>query len=371
MKALGWSGVVMALAWTSVGWAQTASPPPPSTAAKSVHVITNPDWLRKPNVDQMLAVWPLQGTQNGRAMIDCVVTTTGLLRACNVFTESPPGQGFGPAALILAQTFLMKPKLVDGVPVEGEVRVPIAFTRPYSPNRPSKNASDLGNDSHDGAYTLLGTPIWARTPTVAEILAELGRKVGDRFADGQVVLQCSVDKKTGLLGDCIIVNFGPGMTAFRGAAKSLTSKFQLAPEGLADLKNDVKVNLAFSFPDMTSVVWSGRYLDRTYWTRTPNFTPTQKTFPADAAKAGLKTGSATVDCVVGADGGLTKCTTLSESTPGVGFGPMALQIAQGFATNPWTEEGLPAEGAHVKLPIKMVDADAAEPAPAVPPSTKP
>ena len=308
MKASAWAGLAIALAWTSAGWAQPPLPPPV--------VITNPDWLRKPTANDMVAVYPIKAMkagESGRAIIKCVVTTTGLLRACGVVTEDPPGDGFGIAAVVLSRTFLMKPRLANGIPVEGEISIPISFK--------SYGGRDTSNRSSSGTVTVLGNPAWAKAPTVTEILAELGKKVGDRFADGQVVLQCAVDRKTGRLNDCAIANFSPGMTEFRGAARSLTSKFQIAPETLAAVKNEVRVSLAFSFPDMSSAVWSGRYLARTDWTRTPTFTPTQKTFPDEAAKVGLKTGSATVDCVVGADGGLSRCTTVSESTPGVGFGP--------------------------------------------------
>ncbi len=40
--------------------------------------------------------------------------------------------------------------------------------------------------------------------------------------------------------------------------------------------------------------------------------------------------------------------------PDVDFGTIAVAIAETFATNPWTEDGLPAEGAHVLMPVGMV-----------------
>ena len=65
---------------------------------------------------------------------------------------------------------------------------------------------------------------------------------------------------------------------------------------MADGKEDVRVNLAFSFPDMQSETWSKRYLLHPVWLRTVNPDPKQPIFPDEAVKAGLKTGSATVDC---------------------------------------------------------------------------
>jgi hypothetical protein len=46
---------------------------------------------------------------------------------------------------------------------------------------------------------------------------------------------------------------------------------------------------------------------------------------------------------------------------------MAEQIAGVFKLNPWTDEGLPADGAHVRMPIRMVyDEQAAAAAPSKP-----
>jgi TonB family protein len=97
--------------------------------------------------------------------------------------------------------------------------------------------------------------------------------------------------------------------------------------------------------------------------------PNQPLFPEAAAKAGLKTGRATVDCALDASGALTKCEVLNESTQGVGFGALAVQIAEVFVANPWDEDGLPVDGAHVRMPIQMnyappPDASAPSPAPA-------
>jgi hypothetical protein len=62
-----------------------------------------------------------------------------------------------------------------------------------------------------------------------------------------------------------------------------------------------------------------------------------------------------------------------ESTPNVGFGGMAIQIAETFVANPWDGDGMPVEGAHVRMPIQMDYQPPAEapPAPAPTPATKP
>ena len=328
----------------------------------SVTTDTDPDWLKKPTIDELLAVFPTKADgRAGKATIVCILKTDGLLRACKVAEESPPGYGFGEAALLLTPSFLMKPAMRDGQPVEDEVSIPVNFGE--------SNAGGSGPP-----IRVVTTPAWDKTPTVSEILAELNKKVGDKFADGKVVFQCTVTKRTGRLSDCVVINSAASMAGFTGAARALTSKFEVNKEALAKVKEEVRVNLAFSFPDMQSDTWSKRYLVHPVWLNTVSPDPNQPLFPEEAAKAGLKTGKATVDCVLAPGGALTQCEVVSESTPGMGFGALAVRIAQVFVANPWTEDGLPADGAHVRMPIRMdytPPAEGAPPAEPPTPATKP
>jgi TonB family protein len=333
-----------------------------ASSAHAQSVVTNPDWLKKPTFDQMMAVFPSKANGvSGKAVIKCIVKTDGLLRACTVESEKPEARGFGEAALLLAPTFLFKPRLRDGQPEEAWVTIPIKF-------------GETNSGASGSSITVVTTPAWDKTPTIQEILDELDKKVGDKFAEGRVVFQCTVSRKTGHLSDCITINSSPGMAGFTPAARALTSKFEVDKNYLAAAKNEVRVNLAFSFPDMQSQAWSKRYLLHPVWLRTISPDPNQPVFPEEAAKAGLKTGSATVDCVLAATGALSNCSVLSESNPGLGFGETAMRIAEAFVANPWTEDGLPADGAHVKMPIRMNYEPPAEAPPAAPaptPSTKP
>ncbi|MGZ3273659.1 MAG: TonB family protein [Caulobacteraceae bacterium] len=343
---------------------------------------TNPDWLKKPTLDDLMAVFPSQALKqgvSGKAIIKCIVQTTGLTRACSVVKEDRPGLGFGPAAVVLSRTFLFKPAMRDGQPVEAEVTVPINFKTYGKVDDEGSVASDSGGASRiqrstPTSTTVLGAAIWSKTPTMTRILSEIDKKVGDKFANGQVVLQCRLDKKTGKLSGCIVGNASPGMAQFSGVAKSLSADFQADPTALESFKGNLVINLAFAFPDMSSPEWSKRYLTHPTWTRTISPDVDKATFPEAAAKAGLKTGSATVDCVVRADGVLSQCEVVRESTPDVGFGEMAKRIAETFAANPWDDDGLPVDGAHVRMPVTMnyePPADPPPPPPAPTPATKP
>jgi TonB family protein len=115
--------------------ALAAAPPP--TAPVRPSVITQPDWLRRPAAEDMANYYPKVAAEahvEGEATIHCNVTETGLLAACAVAQESPAGQGFGQAALNLAQLFKMRPMTRDGVPVSGgKINIPIRFRLPQNP----------------------------------------------------------------------------------------------------------------------------------------------------------------------------------------------------------------------------------------------
>ncbi len=68
---------------------------------------------------------------NGRATISCTVTAKGTLEGCRVVAENPADYGFGDAAIKLSRLFRMKPKTLDGAPVDGgAITVPIVFQVP-------------------------------------------------------------------------------------------------------------------------------------------------------------------------------------------------------------------------------------------------
>jgi TonB family protein len=97
-----------------------------SPSAKQVaalpHYVTSATLQSAPTAADMAHFYPPAAKQSGiagQATITCSVNVDGKLENCSVSFETPSGQGFGQAALALADTFKMRPALADGVPVAG------------------------------------------------------------------------------------------------------------------------------------------------------------------------------------------------------------------------------------------------------------
>ncbi len=107
----------------------TNTPSPPADP-----VIRNPQWVRRPSAEQMLAAYPdraLEREISGRATLSCGVRADGSMTGCSVVSETPSGAGFGRAALGLSRHFRLSPRTVDGAVIDGaRVSIPIGFTLP-------------------------------------------------------------------------------------------------------------------------------------------------------------------------------------------------------------------------------------------------
>jgi TonB family protein len=125
-------------------------------------VITRPDWASLPSSDDVERYYPERAArmgQGGKATISCVVDEKGLLVDCALVSETPPGEGFGEAALRMSRLFRMKPKTVDGQPVTGaQVRIPIAFKTPEPEPLDEVIANLAKTVPLDGFYVSVGSP---------------------------------------------------------------------------------------------------------------------------------------------------------------------------------------------------------------------
>lgn len=331
--------------------ASASTTPPIAPPAVRPTVITNPDWVKRPSGNDVAQVWPAGGYGvNGVVNVRCVVTVRGLLDNCRIVRETPTGHGFGGAALLLTRMFEMRPKMVNGAPVGGaDVEIPIDF-KGAGYSRPREATTIIVADNL----------LWRETPSAADVAAAWPRGAPSGLAAARVVLRCRV-VADGTIRDCESTFEDPAYRGFDSAAKHLSAKFKAITDGPPfTSRKEFFVSLPFDFrnpglPAMPVQVVSPE------WLTGPDPNMVAAVFPAQAAKAGLRTGVGVVTCEVAHDGHLTACTVSGESPANLGFGEAALRIGATMSMNPWTKQGDPVDGARVNLPIRLNIAPEATP----------
>lgn len=90
-----------------------------------------PHWAEAPSSDDVEAVWPKGVTVSGRVVLRCDVSASGHMKRCIVTEESPPGMGFGTAALKLTGLFRVEKGDDQGSLDGAKVNIPIRFQLPH------------------------------------------------------------------------------------------------------------------------------------------------------------------------------------------------------------------------------------------------
>jgi hypothetical protein len=317
-----------------------------------------PAFLKKPDPRQLLAVYPTKaGGREGEAQISCEVDVSGVAGPCEVLSETPPGLGFGPAAITLGPTFLLSPATKNGLAVPGRFTVTIKFSNPS------------GIPYSGPTATVTAKPYWISAPTEADMAAAFPKSSRASVDVGVVALQCRVQRPWGTLSTCAVINAGPANQGFENAATNLTRKFRVHPAYMTLVKGDLIVTVSIRFLNPDRQIWNSRTLGPIQWTQQVKPVVTQALYPNQAAAAGVKTGTAVVDCVVAPSGALTQCAPVTETPQGLGFGAAATAIMGAYVLSPWTVDGLPVDGLHVRMPVRLNEAED-DPAPPTP-ATKP
>ena len=201
---------------------------------------------------------------------------------------------------------------------------------------------------------------WSMVPTDADLAAAFPRAAKVESGDARV--NCKVENN-GRLEDCHLSDETPDKQGFGKAAMHLVGKFRVNAFVAAQKRSEpLWLDIAVHFGKTAS---GARTLATPDWTLLPDPAATAALYPDVAAKAGVKTGEGTVDCLVAESGGLGDCKLITEEPAAMGFGAAAMAVAPTLHANLWTRDGQRAPGAHVVVPLRF-DAPGADAAKASP-----
>ena len=351
------SGQGVAAAYLSLMPKYQRKPPGPrdarevSVAFEWYPVDTPADWLRKPTPEDLLAVFPTEAFKRGiggKGIINCVVTAQGALTDCVTLEETPPGAGFGGAAVALTPQFLMKPAKKNGSPVPSVVTMPITFI-----------GSGGGGDTFGAKKVVTGALAWTEAPTYAEVAAAYPAKARAEKKGGRATLACAMTEE-GRLTSCDVATSEPKGYGFDGAAKALAKRFAFP------IRNDGDRKATRSLEMHLPVVFDPMMLDaatpvvgKPTWAVLPS--GEQLTAAFKDVKA-LGAARAVLDCAVQIGGVIGDCKVDVETPSGAGVGAAAMALVPAFKVTTWTAEGLPVVGGRIRIPIRYEPGAPAPPA---------
>jgi TonB family protein len=347
----------------------TPNPPPPPLPRPSM--ITSPDWIRLPDGSDFDRFYPpaeKEGGVEGRAVVDCVVTTAGTLFNCAVVSESPANAGFGGATLRLMPFFKMRPMTKDGVSVGGaHVRVPVRWKladdgpplRPADLVPPGRindystwltaRALAFASKAHHAPCTSAGAA-WGQ-PAVPVTRVQLPPYMKPRPAKAYL--------ERLYIGGCGPITMRVLVVWLDASGQWQTRDFPKG-EALMPAPGPISIppppplviNRNDSPPVPTMAPKAGSpAVSVPNWIRLPDGADMKRHYPPEALAHRIE-GQVRLDCQVTSTGTLTDCRVAQEDPPGQGFGAATLALAPRFKMKAVTAEGAPVGGARVVIPLR-------------------
>lgn len=325
----------------------------PASAEFTLRSQDDPKWLKKPDEEDLLRVWPVDAANrgdSGAATIECGADARGVLGPCKVISET--GSGFGSAALLLTPQYLLKAPMVDGQPRPSTVRLTIRFIWPEGKHGVGTRSRASMEPDLGMTTTVIQPPRdWKSAPSYSEVVAAYPARARAAQVGGHVILFCRLDRSGGL-SPCETTIEEPHGQGFALAAKELAKSFKVGSvvmngRDMTGAKMQLPVTFAVEMlnPEATAT-------GKPSWTALPNAAAVHGAFPVQARQTGTKSGKATLTCKVVAEGALD-CALASEEPAGQGFGAAALELSPYFRLSTWTPEGLPMIGGKVRFPIRF------------------
>jgi len=193
------------------------------------------------------------------------------------------------------------------------------------------------------AATIQTNASWAEAPSVADFAAAYPARAKAAAIGGQVNLSCEIGRD-GHPRDCAAITEKPSGYGFGAAARKLAERLKVDDTGL----NCQNIFIPVSFDP--AVLSGAATVTKPAWAALPSAEDFQATFPK--TQNGVNHVRVVLGCTVEAGGGLGGCAVAQEDPPGQGYGEGALALASKFKVSPWSTDGEPTVGAHIKLPIR-------------------
>jgi len=202
-------------------------------------------------------------------------------------------------------------------------------------------------------------PDWLHLPTGDDMAKFYPKAAADAHIEGRAVLRCTVTVD-GDLADCTATGEDPPGNGFDQAVLNLAPLFKMKPmakDGVPVSGGKVAIPIRFVLPPPVATTPSkGPELATTgpkaiKWIDTPG--PDIFAITATHYVKG-RSGSATLFCIVGADGRFVGCRIESESAPNMGYGYAAMAMAQYYRMAPTTTDGTSVAGGTIRFPISFI-----------------
>ncbi len=361
--------------------ARAASPPGEATSPVVVHPLPKgrgppPDaTVNVPMDDNAIgdfaSVWPRAAYEariKGEVMLRCDIDRHGLAERCEVASETPPGRGFGQAALLLRPTFKLAPAHDASGPIDSTVRIAIEFTPPDPQltvlgdsggqgniadcggmGKPCPEFMIRGNTLNRRNITMVDNPVWVAAPTFDDLAHAYPPRAGGM--EGYAVAHCEL-LRSGALTNCQATKETPENHGFGKAATTLARRFKVDPDiATARPHDDLWVDVPIRFPPPGPA--PDRSVTSPRWVA--GFDPDEALalYPPEAAAKGVAAGRGVARCVVAPGGTLTDCAPQPGDPDGLGFSEAAVKLAATMRMNPWTADASPVDGAVVDVAVRL------------------
>jgi TonB family protein len=202
-----------------------------------------------PNADDLAEYYPEAAMAQklvGKAVTRCLIRANGTLYDCNILSETPPGYGFARASIAVMRLYKMRPRTVNGEPVEGySVDIPLTWILPMPAAADTASSPARQGPVYTGPVAVaslpgprptppprplfIANPDWERTPTPEELGQVYPAAALAAGKSGHTRITCSV-QANGTLYNCTLSEETPTGLGFGRAALISARYFKMRPK---------------------------------------------------------------------------------------------------------------------------------------------